>query len=207
MTTRLLLVRHGQTAYNAEVRFMGQLDIPLDAIGRAQALAVAKRLRHERPVTIYSSNLSRAKDTAIAIQHAIPSHPKMRIDERLDEGHFGDWQGRTYADLKARDPEMLGAWEVDRHKVTPPNAESIADLAKRVEAAYKDICAWNEGKNVIIVAHGGTLQVLIAVALGLPLSAYWKMWVTNASLSELRIDEWGAVLHLLNDSSHLSAMK
>ena len=64
-----------------------------------------------------------------------------------------------------------------------------------------------EGKNAIIVAHGGTLQVLIAVALGLPLSVYWKLWVTNASVSELRIDEWGAVLHLLNDISHLSAMK
>ena len=74
-----------------------------------------------------------------------------------------------------------------------------------MQAAFTDICTGNAGKSVIIVAHGGSLQVLIALALGVPLEAYWRMWVSNASVSELRIDEWGAILHLLNDVSHLKA--
>ena len=68
---------------------------------------------------------------------------------------------------------------------------------------YNDILADNEGKTVIIVAHGGSLQVLVALALEVPLEHYWKFGVSNTSVSELRVDEWGAVLHLLNDIGHL----
>jgi len=204
MTTRLLLVRHGQTAYNAEVRFMGQLDIPMDEIGRVQALAVARRLSVERPAAIYCSGLSRAYDTALAIRSANPVHPEIRIDGRLTEGDFGEWQGKTYDSLKAHDSERLAQWESDRQHVAPPAGESLASITERVQAAYRDILSDNEGKTVITVAHGGSLQVLIALALGLPLEHYWQLWVSNASVSELRVDEWGAILHQLNDVSHLT---
>ena len=204
MTTRLLLVRHGQTEYNAEVRFMGQMDIPLDEIGRLQAQAAAKRLSSERPAAMYCSGLSRAFDTASAIQTAIPSRPEIRIDGRLTEGNFGEWQGKTYESLKANDAVRLAAWEADRLGVSPPDGETLTQIAERVQAAYTDICADNEGKTVIVVAHGGSLQVLLTIALQLPLETYWKLWVSNASVSELRIDEWGAILHLLNDVSHLT---
>jgi len=204
MTTRLLLVRHGQTAYNAEVRFMGQLDIPLDEIGRVQAQAVARRLSHERPLSIYCSGLSRAYDTAAAIQSVIPSHPELRVDGRLTEGHFGLWQGKTYDSLRKEDADRLAKWEADRLAVAPPEGESLPEIAVRVRAAYADICADNQGKAAIVVAHGGSLQVLIALALDLPIEHYWKLWVSNASVSELRIDEWGVILHLLNDVSHLT---
>lgn len=204
MTTRLLLVRHGQTEYNAEVRFMGQMDIPLDEIGRLQAQAAAKRLSSERPAAMYCSGLSRAFDTASAIQTAIPSRPEIRIDGRLTEGNFGEWQGKTYESLKANDAVRLAAWEADRLGVSPPAGETLTQIAERVQAAYTDICADNKGKTVIVVAHGGSLQVLLTIALQLPLETYWKLWVSNASVSELRIDEWGAILHLLNDVSHLT---
>jgi broad specificity phosphatase PhoE len=203
MTTRLILVRHGQTAYNAEVRFMGQLDIPLDEIGRVQAQAVARRLSSERPVAIYCSGLSRAFDTASAIQAAIPAHPEQRIDGRLTEGAFGEWQGKTYDSLRAHDTERLARWEADRLNVAPPEGETLHEIAERVQAAYNDILADSKGKTVIIVAHGGSLQVLVALALGVPLENYWKFGVSNTSVSELRVDEWGVLLHLLNDISHL----
>ena len=203
MTTRLILVRHGQTAYNAEVRFMGQLDIPLDEIGRVQAQAVAKRLSAERPTAMYCSGLSRAFDTASAIQAALPAHPELRIDGRLTEGDFGEWQGKTYDSLKQRDTERLARWEEDRLNVAPPEGESLQQIGERVRAVYGDILADNQGRTVIVVAHGGSLQVLIALSLNLPLEHYWQLWVSNASVSELRVDEWGAVLHLLNDVSHL----
>jgi broad specificity phosphatase PhoE len=203
VTTRLILVRHGQTAYNAEVRFMGQLDVPMDEIGRVQTQAVAKRLSSERPAAMYCSGLARAFDTATAIQAAIPTHPELRIDGRLTEGDFGEWQGKTYDSLKVGDTERLSSWETDRLNVAPPAGESLKQIAERVGAAYKDILRENDSKTVIIVAHGGSLQVLVALALQVPLESYWKFGVSNTSVSELRIDEWGAVLHLLNDISHL----
>jgi probable phosphoglycerate mutase len=182
---------------------MGQLDVPLDEIGRAQAQAVARRLSVERPSAMYCSGLSRAYDTASAIQGAIPGHPELRIDGRLTEGDFGEWQGKTYDSLKLGDTDRLAAWEADRLGVAPPGGESLRQIAERVQTVYNDILADNQGKTVMVVAHGGSLQVLVTLALNLPLEHYWQLWISNASVSELRIDEWGAVLHLLNDISHL----
>ena len=206
MAIRMLLVRHGQTTYNAQVRFMGQLDVPLDAVGQAQAQAVAKRLAGERPAAIYSSNLSRAWDTALAIQDAIPSHPELRADTRLIEGHFGEWQGQTYDDLRAHDADRLAEWERAVMEVPPPSGETLQDLAARVLAAYRDIVAAQAEGTVLVVAHGGTLQVLIVQALGLPLQDYRKLWVSNASISELIIEGPRVTLFRLNDTSHLTGI-
>ncbi len=184
---------------------MGQLDVPLDAVGRAQAQAVAKRLSAEHPVIIYSSTLSRALDTARAIQAAIPLHPELRTDKRLIEGQFGDWEGKTYDELRSKDAARLAEWESGANGSTPPNGESLKDLAARVEAAYRDICRVHSEGTIVLVAHGGTLQVLIMQALGLPLEEYRKIWVSNASISELLVDGDQAILFRLNDTSHLSA--
>jgi broad specificity phosphatase PhoE len=207
MTTRLLLVRHGRTAYNAEQRFMGQLDIPMDEKGEAQVQAVARRLATESPAAIYSSELLRARETAAAIQSAIASRPPLRVEPRLTEGHFGDWQGERYPDIHVQDADRLARWEADRVGVAPPNGEALRDIAERVQAAYRDICSAHRDQTVIIAAHGGSLQVLILLALDLPLEAYWKMDVSNASLSEVRVYDEGAVLHLLNDTSHLDGIE
>jgi alpha-ribazole phosphatase len=206
MSTRLLLVRHGQTSYNHEIRFMGQRDIPLNETGRVQAQAVAARLAVEQPAAIYSSQLGRARETALAIRAAIPVHPDLRIDARLTEGNFGDWEGRTYEELRQHDAGHLARWEADRLNSAPPNGESLQALAERVHDVYREICAAHPDETVIIVAHGGSLQVLIATALELPLGGYWKMWVSNASVSELNVHDSGAILKLLNDTSHLSSL-
>jgi broad specificity phosphatase PhoE len=204
MGLRLLLVRHGQTAYNAEARFMGQLDVPLDETGRAQGQAVANRLAEERPAVIYSSNLRRARETAVAIQAAIPSHPEVRIDDRLSEMHFGDWQGKKYAEIQAQDPETLAKWESDRLHGGPRNGETLAVYAVRIRAAYEDICRGYPDQTVVVAGHGGSIQVLLVLALGLPLESYAKLYVANASLSELRAYETGATLYLLNETAYLS---
>jgi alpha-ribazole phosphatase len=206
MTTRLLLVRHGRTSYNAEIRFMGQLDIPLDETGRAQVQAVARRLAGETPAAIYCSNLGRARDTALAIQSAMDSHPPVQVDERLTEGHFGDWQGRRYEDLRLEDGENLRRWEADRLGVPPPNGEALEDLGIRVQEFYEEICAAHQDQTVVIAAHGGSLQVMIVLALGLPLERYWQFHVSNASLSELQIYNEEVVLQLLNDTGHLEGI-
>jgi broad specificity phosphatase PhoE len=186
---------------------MGQLDIPLDETGRAQVQAVARRLAREPASAIYCSNLGRAHDTALAIQSAMDSHPPVRVDERLTEGHFGDWQGRRYEDLRVEDGENLRRWEADRLGVPPPKGEALADLGSRVQEIYEEICASHQDETVVIVAHGGSLQVLIVLALGLPLERYWQFHVSNAALTELQIYDGETALHLLNDTSHLEGTR
>jgi alpha-ribazole phosphatase len=205
MNTRLLLARHGQTAWNAEGRFMGQLDVPLDETGRAQVQALARRLSLERPQMIYASDLQRAQDTALAIQSALGTDTEIRLEPRLREMHFGDWQGQTYAEIKQRDPEALAAWESGRTDFAPPKGETLTQFAVRVRAAYTDICLAQPEQTVIVAAHGGSLQLLIVQSLGMPPATFWQLRLSNASLSELRAYESGTVLYLLNDTSHLSA--
>ena len=207
MSTRLLLVRHGQTAWNADGRHMGQLDVPLDKLGRAQALAVARRMRTEQPAAIYSSDLGRARETAAAIQSAVASRPEIRLDPRLRELQFGDWQGLTHSEMIQRDAAGLARWQADPLHVAPPNGETLLTLAGRVEAAYKDMCAAHPDQTIVVVGHGGALQVMIVAALELPLGASRKLELSNASLSELRSGDGGAILFLLNDTSHLAGVK
>jgi alpha-ribazole phosphatase len=201
MNTRLLLVRHGRTAYNAEIRFMGQLDIPMDAVGLRQVQALARRLSAEQPSVIYCSDLDRARATALEIKSAISAWPPVKEDVRLREMDFGSWQGMTYAEINQQDPDSLARWREDRLRA-PPGGETLAAFAARVQAACDEICDSHPDQTVVIAGHGGPLQVIIAHALGLPLDAYWKVDVSNASLSELRLHPAGAVLHLLNDTSH-----
>ena len=179
----------------------------MDEKGEAQVQAVARRLATESPAAIYSSELMRARDTAGAIQAAIASHPPLHVEPRLSEGHFGDWQGKRYEDILVEDAERLANWEADRLGVAPPNGEALSDMAERIQAAYDDICSAHPDQTAIIAAHGGSLQVLIVLALGLPLEAYWKVDVSNASLSELRVFDGAAALHLLNDTSHLTGIE
>ncbi len=206
MTTRLLLVRHGQTAYNAEVRFMGQLDVPLDETGRAQARAVAEGLAKEHPTAIYSSSLGRALDTARAVRARMRPQPELHVDARLMEGHFGEWQGQTLEELKLNDAARLAKWDAGRLRTAPPGGESVQNMAKRVQAAYQDIVGAHPDQDVIVVAHGGTLQVMLVLALGLPLEDYRKLWLSNASVSELRIEAGQVILFRLNDTSHLAGI-
>ena len=186
---------------------MGQMDIPMDETGRSQVAAVARRLADETPAAIYCSNLGRARETAEAIQAHMATRPLLRVDDRLTEGHFGDWQGRRYEDLRVEDGERLRRWEADRLGVPPPNGEALADLGQRVQAVYEEILAGNKDQTVVIAAHGGSLQVMIVLALGLPLERYWQFHVSNASLTELQIYDREAVLHLLNDTSHLDGSR
>lgn len=185
---------------------MGQLDVPLDAVGRAQAEAVANYLSDERPAMIYSSTLERAWNTALSIQAAIPTHPRLRGDSRLIEGEFGEWQGKTFDELRQHDGERLRQWESGELGSTPPSGEPLIDFGNRVLAAYKDICAAHPDESVVVVAHGGTIQVLIIQALGFPLEDYRKLWLYNASVSELLVEADRAILLRLNDGGHLTGM-
>jgi 2,3-bisphosphoglycerate-dependent phosphoglycerate mutase len=213
LATRLLIVRHGRTAWNSDGRFQGQLDIPLDEIGQSQAAAVAHRLARERPLAIYASDLSRAWQTARWIQNAITEAiqpdpaPPLVLEPRLREMHFGEWQGLTYTEIQTCQPEALAAWEADWLTNAPPGGETLAQLVERVLAVYREILAAHPDGTVLVVGHGGALQALLCLALGLPPERFWQLQLDNTGVADLRIYPEGAILNLFNDTCHLELAK
>jgi len=194
----LLLIRHGQTDWNRAQRFQGQSDIPLNETGRKQAQALAERLAAEPFDAVYSSDLQRATETASIIRRS-----GFQPDTRLREVHFGDWEGLTYDEIKAKHPEPLAAWEADIFKNAPPNGETLEELSVRVQSMLDELREKHEDQNVLVVAHGGVLQTLICLALKLPPTMYWQFHLSTASLSEIAFYPAGAILNSLNDTSHL----
>ena len=209
MSTRVVIIRHGQTQWNADGRFMGQADIPLDEVGERQAEAVARRLAGERPAAIYASDLQRAWHTAQAIQAEIARSaapepaPSLIPENRLREMKFGDWQGLTYPEIQLRFPETSAAWETNMLENAPSGGETLLQLAERVQQAYDEIHRLHQDQTVILVAHGGTLQILLCLALEIGIEKFWQFNLHNTSLSELIIVEGGVILGLFNDTCHL----
>jgi len=205
MKMRLLIVRHGLTSWNNEGRFQGQTDVPLNQIGRRQAAALAKRLSTERIDAAYASDLSRAWETATAIiaHHACP----LQAEPGLREMSFGDWEGLTYAEIQERDAQLLARWEVDELNLSAPAGETLHQIAQRVKTVFERITVKHPDDTVLLVAHGGALQVLLCLILGLPSQSYWQFHLDQASLSEVRIYPQGAILNLFNDTCHLEKQK
>lgn len=199
---RLLLTRHGQTDWNIARRYQGQSDTPLNEKGIRQATELAKRLSTETIHTIYSSDLSRAMNTAKAIAAFHSLH--VRPDSRLRELSFGDWEGMTYEEMSAHSPELFDAWMKDALTVSTPNGETHQQLAERVQAAFNDIKAKHKDETILIVGHSGSMQTLLSLTLGVDLSRYWQFRISQASLSEMTVYEDSVVLNLFNDISHLA---
>ena len=197
---KLYLTRHGQTDWNTAGRYQGQSDTPLNETGLRQAEQIAKRLSKETIHAIYSSDLSRAANTAqsIADFHAL----EIKKDSRWRELSFGDWEGMTYQEMSASSPELFEAWTKDPLTISTPNGETLAQLAKRVKAAFNEIKREHKDQTVLVVAHSGSLQSLLSVTLGVDLNRYWQFRISQASLSEMNVYEDGVVLNLLNDISH-----
>lgn len=204
MSARLLIVRHGQTDWNTDRRFQGQTDIPLNPTGEEQARAIARRMASETPAAIYASDLKRAWQTAEIIHQELPSDGRMLSAEpRLREMCFGEWEGLTYDQIQALQPQLLPRWESDLEQTAPPGGETLLELAERVQAVFQSIIAAHDDATVLLVAHGGPLQMLITQALGLPPGRFWQVHLANASLSELSVYPEGAILSLLNCTEHL----
>lgn len=200
--TRLTLVRHGKTAWNAEGRFQGRVDVPLNDVGKRQVLRLASRLTDEELHMIYSSDLRRAWETATAISagHNAPVH----AEPRLREIDFGAWEGLTYGEIQERYADVWDAWLEDPMNVAVPDGEILAEVVTRIQSLLNEITSEHSERNVLLVGHGGSLQVLLGLVLGLAPQARRQFRLDTASLSELYLYEEGAVLTLLNDTCHLS---
>ena len=159
--TRVHLMRHGETAWNAAGRLQGQTDIPLSEVGRAQVRA-QRDILNGRPVYCVTSDLSRAFETAQIMGFDAP-----RRDVRLREIHVGSWEGRPVADLLAENERAYRDWRLGRH--TPEGGESWADFCERVLAALNDHAetAKAQERDLVLVCHGGVVRAVLDALLGL----------------------------------------
>jgi alpha-ribazole phosphatase len=199
----LILVRHGETEWNAQRRYQGQMDVPLSDLGRRQAKLVAERLFGQKIDAVYASDLERAMETAQVI--AEKNGLKISTDPRLRELKFGILEGLTFDEAEAQYPEMIAAWLEDFNN-TPEGAETIQSFNKRVVSLVDDLKKKHDEQILLIVGHGGSLSEILRVVLDLSREKRWYLEMENASLSEVSIAEDYVSLKCLNDTCHLKAL-
>lgn len=199
----VFLVRHGEVAGNSGERlfFSGWQDVPLTPRGEQQAQAVSRRLASEKIDVIYSSDLQRARRTAeeIALLHGLPVH----CDAGWRESNFGQWGGLSEVELLADWPELWQQRQADPVNVRPPDGESLQDLMNRVQPAWQKIVGAHEHDNVVIVAHQGTVRMLLCAILGIPLANYRRVRIANCSLTRVELAAGKALVTVVNDTHHL----
>lgn len=184
MSTRLILIRHGRTAWNADGRFQGRADVPLDEHGLAQASAMAPLVAHLGPEAIVSSPLLRARQTADALA-SVTGLP-VGVDARLAEIDVGTWAGRTLADAAAENPDMYAALAEGRDFRRSATGETATEAGARVAAALRHIAGWNADGVTAVVGHGLSLRMGILQLLG------WDM-VTGLALAGLWNGSWSVL--------------
>jgi probable phosphoglycerate mutase len=184
--TLLILWRHGNTDWNAGDRVQGQTDTPLNDRGRDQAAAAAVRLATLRPTAIVASDLRRAADTAAELA-ALTNLP-VRLDARLRERHFGDWQGLTITEIAERYPAEYARWRAGEPDLGC-GVESMDDMAKRVGVALREAVDAAPGGTIVVATHGGAARHGIGEMLGWPSEVTWTLdALGNGHWSELRLD-------------------
>jgi probable phosphoglycerate mutase len=181
--TRIIAIRHGETAWNVDTRIQGQLDIGLNETGRQQARRVARALASESIQAIYASDLLRAWDTAHAI--ASTTGGALQAHEGLRERSFGVFQGKTFTEIEATWPDQAQCWRKRDPQWAPEGGESLADLQQRINRTANELAARHLGEQIVLVAHGGVLDMLYRAATGQDLQAPRSWEVGNAAINRL----------------------
>jgi broad specificity phosphatase PhoE len=158
------LARHGQTAYNAEGRFQGHLPVPLDDTGRAQAAELARTAAGVEVRSLWCSPLARARETADIVAARIGLDPVE--DARFAETDTGDWTGRSFAEIRAEDPDGFRRFELSDPSFRYPGGESFAEQSERVQDGLRELRATPEALPALVVCHRGVIRLALAVATG-----------------------------------------
>ncbi|MET0312580.1 MAG: histidine phosphatase family protein [Burkholderiaceae bacterium] len=204
--TRIIAIRHGETAWNVDTRIQGQLDIPLNENGRWQARRLAAALAGEEVAAVYTSDLSRAHETARfvagALGHETVTHQGLR------ERAFGIFEGRTFKEIETTWPEDSERWRKRESGFAPEGGESLEQLHARVFATAGELAARHPGEQVVLVAHGGVLDILHRIATRQDLQAPRTWQLGNAAINRLlwtpegfSLVGWSDTRHLENDST------
>lgn len=202
--THLIVIRHGETAWNRERRLQGQIDIPLNDTGRAQARALAEALTGEPIDAVYSSDLGRAFETATPLAQALGL--TVRSEPRLRERCYGELEAMTYAEVAEKRPEDFARWQARVPDYAPPGGESLREFHERAVEVALSLSRRHPGERIALVAHGGVLDCLYREATGMTLEAPRSHELLNASVNRLRCDAANLTLLQWADISHLEAL-
>ncbi len=181
---KIYLIRHGETDSNLGHRFQGQMDLPLNGTGLAQAQKMADYMAEKQIDAIYSSSMLRALMTTSKL--AMAKNLPYRSLDLLKEISFGDWEGLEYSDIQARWPQEMYNFLHCPGKWQPPHGETFAAAMERCRLAFEQIFVeQGHDKNIAIVSHGGIIRLQLCLVLGIPLDNLWKLSVYNVSVSTL----------------------
>ena len=199
--TRVYLIRHGESTWNAERRWQGAMDPPLSAAGRAQADRLAAALQAIPLRVVYCSPLQRAKDTAMAIAaaHALAVEP---ISD-LREIAFGEWESLGDEEVEQRYGSLRQQWFRRPDQTQIPGAESLAQGRDRAMAAMQGIVGRHPDGQLAVVAHGGMNKLILLTLLGAPLSSFWRLSQSNACINIVEFGNTQGRILAVNDTTHL----
>lgn len=203
-TTRLFIVRHGETLANREYRFIGSRDDLLSEHGQLQAAQVAEALAAFPIAAVYSSPMQRAYSTALPI--AERHNLSVQQFDALREGSFGIWEGMNRAEVLAHSPEyaqLFYEWERDS-SVAPPGGESLIAMQQRVSSGVEQLALAHPDQSIVLVSHVGPIKALICTALSVPISTSPRIFLDPATISVIDWRDMAhAVVRLVNSHAHL----
>lgn len=198
---KMIVMRHGQTAWNLAHRIQGHTDIPLDERGCRQAEAIAERLRDMNISAVYTSPLQRARKTAETI--AAKSGCPVIDDERLIERYFGDWEGESIDAVTHSDPQIWRQWIETPSCCAVPKGESLQSVLERSVSLTEALIQKHKGENIVLVSHANPAKLILLHYARIPLDCIHKIRLDNCSYSELRSKEGEFTLATLNETFFL----
>jgi len=200
----IILVRHGETAFNAAETFRGRADVPLNDTGLKQAQLLGVHLSTEKINVVYSSPLQRAVKTAEAI--AAPHKLKVKLVENLNDIDCGEWEGLTLKEVKERYDDIYQDWVDTPERVRLPGGEGLEDVRRRVFPFVKDAVTRARDGKIVLVSHRAVNRVLICALLGLDNSFFWNFKLDTGAITRFAFDGNRTVLISLNDTSFLKPL-
>ncbi len=194
--TSVLLIRHGHTRATEEGRLYTDPDAPLTEKGEGQARALALWLPNQKPDVLLTSPSLRVRTTADIVAATLGFDPV--VVEGLNEWHVGDWEGRTYLDIKKSEPELYKRWSADPIHNAPPGGESISQMCGRVKGSIGELVRQYEGKRIALVTHAGIIRSAIVDALGVPVENFWRINIPVGSVSRLDLSKSFSTLQYMS---------
>ena len=198
---KIILIRHGKTAWNGEWKLQGHSNVELSPEGIAEAELLAANFPILTIDAIYSSDLKRAKSTAeiLSKRFNLPVH----TTPELRETNFGDWEGRTLAEMKIADPANYENFFANPEALKINNAESFSQVQQRAMTAIKKIIAAHQNGNIIVVAHGAINRTVLCSILDIPLKKMWALSQFNTAVNIIRFEDEIFTVDLINGTAHL----
>ena len=196
MKRKITWIRHGQSTWNAEGKWQGHTDVPLSELGREQATALGRRLDPQRFDAVYSSDLTRSRQTC---ELALPK-ANMLLDKRLREINFGVYEGKSRDPLTTSEAAAVKTWWVEPYLEKLQGGESMTCLNTRVSEFLAELPAECE---VAIFTHGGVIRNALWQVVGVPVQGAWSVQIENTSVTVLEYTSERTLVHRVNDSAHL----